>query len=136
MSPTCGDASKDRLFAAWLDLAFAILFTLAIVAELQDKSVMPTVVGIPTFFVYFFLSELVFGASPGKLVFGLRVVRSDGRRRAWWQILVRTLLRLVEVNPVLLGGLPAGIVILVTRRRQRIGDVLAGTLVISPGKYA
>ena len=36
----------------------------------------------------------------------------------------------VEVNPFLLGGLPAGLVLMVTPRRQRIGDLVAGTYVL------
>jgi uncharacterized RDD family membrane protein YckC len=39
-------------------------------------------------------------------------------------------LRLIEVNPFLVGGLPAGLVLLLTRRRQRLGDLLAGTYVV------
>jgi hypothetical protein len=45
--------------------------------------------------------------------------------------MLRTLLRVIEVNPILLGALPAGIMLLVTKRRQRLGDLLAGTVVIS-----
>ena len=37
----------------------------------------------------------------------------------------------IEVNPLLLGGLPAGLVVIATERKQRIGDLLAGTLVVS-----
>jgi uncharacterized RDD family membrane protein YckC len=37
---------------------------------------------------------------------------------------------ILEVNPLLLGGLPAGLVIISTKRKQRIGDLLAGTLVV------
>jgi uncharacterized RDD family membrane protein YckC len=39
-------------------------------------------------------------------------------------------MRLVEVNPLLLGALPAGISILATERKQRIGDLQAGTVVV------
>jgi uncharacterized RDD family membrane protein YckC len=40
-------------------------------------------------------------------------------------------LRIIEVNPLLLGGIPAGIVVISTSRKQRIGDLLAGTIVVS-----
>jgi hypothetical protein len=40
------------------------------------------------------------------------------------------LFRLLEVNPLLLGDLPAGISIVSSRDRQRIGDRVAGTVVI------
>jgi uncharacterized RDD family membrane protein YckC len=41
------------------------------------------------------------------------------------------LLRILEVNPLLIGALPASIAILSSKRRQRIGDMLAGTVVVS-----
>jgi len=45
--------------------------------------------------------------------------------------LIRTLARLLEANPILLGGIPAGIAIFSSPRKQRIGDSLAGTVVVS-----
>jgi uncharacterized RDD family membrane protein YckC len=36
----------------------------------------------------------------------------------------------LEANPILLGGIPAGIAIFSSERKQRIGDALAGTVVI------
>jgi uncharacterized RDD family membrane protein YckC len=46
-------------------------------------------------------------------------------------VLVRTLLRLLEANPLLFGGLPAGVAILLSGRNQRLGDLAAGTMVVS-----
>jgi uncharacterized RDD family membrane protein YckC len=40
-------------------------------------------------------------------------------------------MRVIEVNPVLLGALPAGIAIISSDLKQRMGDSLAGTLVVS-----
>ena len=62
---------------------------------------------------------------------GLVVRKLDGSRCDWKAALIRSALRLVEVNPLLLGGLPAGLVIIASERKQRIGDLLAGTLVVS-----
>jgi len=59
------------------------------------------------------------------------VVRKlDGSPCDWKAALIRGALRLVEVNPILLGGLPAGLAIIASARKQRIGDMLAGTLVV------
>ena len=63
------------------------------------------------------------------MLFGLWVRRLEGGPCSWKQAGIRTIARLIEVNPLLLGGLPAGIVILMTEKRQRIGDILAGTVV-------
>jgi uncharacterized RDD family membrane protein YckC len=79
---------------------------------------------------YFPLFEHVFGKTVGKFVCRVRVVDEGGLRPSWGQALVRTLLRLLEVNPVLLGGVPAGLFVLATRKKQRLGDMVAGTYVL------
>lgn len=82
---------------------------------------------------YFPVMESCFGGTLGKLATGIRVVDIDGGRPAWWQSIVRTLLRLIEVNPFLFGGIPAGLVALLTPHRQRVGDLLARTYVLRSG---
>lgn len=68
------------------------------------------------------------GATPGKKVMGLQVVHDDGTPVAWPAALVRNLLRAVDFLPLLYG---AGLVsILVSRDFKRLGDVVAGTLVV------
>lgn len=74
--------------------------------------------------------QAAFGTTIMKRAFGLAVVRLDGTRAGFREALVRTLLRIVEVNPLLFGGLPAGLSIAFTKRRQRLGDILAGTAVV------
>jgi uncharacterized RDD family membrane protein YckC len=79
---------------------------------------------------YFVALEAFFGRTLGKFITGTIVVDRTGRLPSLAKVLLRTLLRLVEVNPLLIGGLPAGIALLSTRRHQRIGDVLADTYVV------
>jgi uncharacterized RDD family membrane protein YckC len=81
------------------------------------------------------LLEWLTGRTIGKLLLGIVVVRFDGGRTRFWQILVRTLLRVVEVNPVLFGALPAGVLVLVSPNRQRLGDRLAGTVVVRTWRW-
>jgi uncharacterized RDD family membrane protein YckC len=79
---------------------------------------------------YFVVFEAVWGRTLGKLITGTIVIDRDGRAPGFAKAIARTLLRLIEVNPVLIGGLPAGIALLVTKRHQRMGDLLAGTYVV------
>lgn len=79
---------------------------------------------------YFPLLEWRFGATLGKLLCRTRVVGPDGGRPSFSQALVRSLLRLIEVNPVLMGGIPAGIMVLASKKKQRLGDMAAGTFVL------
>ena len=66
------------------------------------------------------------GRTPGKRLNGLRVVRVEGHPVGFLTSAVRNLLRIIDFLPgsYLLGA----IVILATRKNQRIGDVIAGTL--------
>lgn len=80
-------------------------------------------------FAYFSAWEGALATTPGKRVFGLRVVRAgDGRPCGPPAALVRTLLRIVDN---ILFSLPGLVAIVSSPRRQRIGDRVAGTLVVS-----
>ncbi len=61
---------------------------------------------------------------------GTVVVNERGGRPSIGQVLVRTVFRLIEVNPLLAGGVPAGIVAAISKRKQRLGDLVANTYVI------
>ena len=74
---------------------------------------------------YFFATESGGGQTFGKKLMKLRVVRADGRPAGMGEIAVRTILRVVDNYLI---GL---IVMLATgERRQRIGDLAAGTIVV------
>ncbi|NLH43328.1 MAG: RDD family protein [Planctomycetes bacterium] len=78
---------------------------------------------------YFFFFELwMNGQTPGKKSLKIRVVRLEGGAITFDSIAVRNLLRVVDV----LGfyGV-AGIAMFLTRKSQRLGDLAAGTVVIS-----
>ncbi|MEI7932607.1 MAG: RDD family protein [Alphaproteobacteria bacterium] len=79
---------------------------------------------------HYIVGEGVWGRTLGKLVTGTVVINRAGDRPGMGRAAVRTLLRLVEVNPVLVGGLPAGIAVLASSGRQRLGDMAAGTYVV------
>lgn len=69
------------------------------------------------------------GATPGKRALGIRVVTTEGQPPNAFQLLVRALLQPVDVLvmvPVSIGL----IVIASTPRNQRIGDLVAGTMVV------
>jgi uncharacterized RDD family membrane protein YckC len=65
------------------------------------------------------------GQTPGKKLFGLRVVTIDGSPLSLGKCLIRETMRYVDVMFVLPGLLS----ILLTKKHQRLGDLLAGTMV-------
>jgi uncharacterized RDD family membrane protein YckC len=127
-----GDASKARLIALFIDHLIGFALMLVAVAFVPES--MPVVKAILFFLVYlayFVVLEGLWSRTVGKFVQGLMVRKLDGSRCDWKAALIRGGLRIIEVNPLLLGGLPAGLVVIATERKQRIGDLLAGTLVVS-----
>ena len=127
-----GDTSKARLIAVFIDHLIAFALTLLVVAFVPEGiPTLKAVLFFLTYLAYFFLMEALCCRTLGKLFQGLVVRKLDGSRCDWKAALIRSVLRIVEVNPLLLGGLPAGLVIIASERKQRIGDLLAGTLVVS-----
>lgn len=79
------------------------------------------------FAVYATLFEYLMGATPGKLIVGCRVVVAEGRRCDLKAALLRNLVRPVEFHlPAIL------LMVFLTPSRQRLGDVLATTVVVEP----
>jgi uncharacterized RDD family membrane protein YckC len=127
-----GDTSKARLIAVFIDHLIAFALMMFVVALVPES--LPVVKGVFFFLVYlayFVVLEAVWSRTFGKYFQGLIVRKLDGSRCDWKASLIRGGLRILEVNPLLLGGLPAGIAILSSERKQRIGDMIAGTVVVS-----
>ncbi|MGH9170040.1 MAG: RDD family protein [Acidimicrobiales bacterium] len=81
------------------------------------------------FIGYFVLFEMLWsGRSPGKRLTGIRVVKAGGQAVGFWASLLRNLGRLLDVLPSMnaLGV----VMILATTRNQRLGDLMAGTVVV------
>lgn len=82
-------------------------------------------------FLYYVLFEALAQGTPGKLVCGLRVVQSrDGGRIGASEAILRTLLRVVDAFPYVVPYLVAAAVVGLLKRNQRVGDLVAETLVI------
>lgn len=83
-------------------------------------------------FAYYTLFEGLLGFTPGKLLFGLRILKYDAPKRPGLaRALVRSAARLVDgIGFYLVGWTLA----LSSPQRQRLGDRLAGTLVVRGGR--
>ena len=78
--------------------------------------------------IYFAAWEAIKGRTPGKMAAGLRVVTTTGRPIGTSHAILRNLLRAADMLPF---GYVAGLVSMtISRRFQRIGDLVAGTIVI------
>ena len=82
---------------------------------------------------YFNLFEWLWnGQTPGKRLLHLRVIKVDGTPVSWIDVLLRNLSRPIDTfGPMGLIGL---LMIFVSRKAQRLGDLMARTLVIHETK--
>jgi len=73
------------------------------------------------------------GQSPGKMALRLRVIRLDGKRPGFVDYLMRWSFRALEIY--FSFGAVAIIAIISSAYNQRLGDILANTVVVSIGKH-
>lgn len=80
--------------------------------------------------VYFLCFEAVWdGRTPGKRALGLRVLHDGGEPLSFRGSVLRNLIRIVDLQPAYAGVVGAA-TILLNRRAQRLGDLVAGTIVV------
>lgn len=131
----------QRLPAFLIDLGVRILIALLIISA--ARFLLPRGYDVGLGLVVFFLSSWFYGAlleaflngqTPGKRLLRLRVLSTDGRPITLVQALLRNLLREADLLPLISLVVPTGalglIVMAQNRRFQRLGDLVAGTMVV------
>lgn len=124
----------ERILAFLVDLSILIIYVVMaslVMAGLEEGNEMMYyfVLGLP-FFLYHLLWETFWnGRTPGKALLQIRVVKKDGSRPEFSNYLVRWLLRFIDID--LTSGGIAVVTILLNGKGQRLGDIAAGTTVIS-----
>ena len=78
-------------------------------------------------FLYYWLLEATAGATLGKAIAGIQVRQADGQQCGLRPALLRNLLRIVDAIAFYLVGF---LVALFSRKSQRVGDHVAGTVVV------
>lgn len=133
-------AGPGRRGAAWvLDLVVrvAALFVMALlmlpfgaVPELASVGGGLVLVGmfLLDWFYGVFFESVMAGQTPGKKLMSIRVVRADGAPAQLPDLVLRNLMRAVDVLPVL-GGVGL-VTMLIDDRLRRLGDLVAGTVVV------
>lgn len=79
-------------------------------------------------FLYYIVMEGLYGGTLGKLAVGIRVVREDGSPLDWGSSVVRNILRIADT--FFLGYIVGAISVWSSDKRQRVGDRVAGTVVV------
>ena len=79
---------------------------------------------------YFLLCEWFWdGRTPGKRAIGLRVVHVGGEPLSFQGSVLRNLIRIIDLQPGG-SGVAGAVCILANKRAQRLGDMVAGTMVV------
>jgi len=107
---TLGASSISNTLGAWL---YAILGLIA----------------FGFFWGYYIFFEIAWnGQTPGKRWTGIRVIRMDGTPVAATEVIIRNLVRIIDLLPTAYG---VGVLsMFITDKSRRIGDLAAGTVVV------
>ncbi|RNL85627.1 RDD family protein [Sinomicrobium pectinilyticum] len=84
---------------------------------------------LPFIFYTLLFESMLEGQTPGKRLLKIKVVKIDGYQASFPDYLIRWFLRIVDIN--MLSGIIAIISIVASEKSQRLGDMTAGTSVIS-----
>ena len=125
------------LFLAWCALYFAASLALDVVQWLRGLEGSVRALLIAAAFGaqwgWWTVSEFLMGGqTPGKRLLGIRVVRRDGGPVGLTDSAVRNLFRVLDFLPV---GYAAGLLAMLSgREARRLGDIVAGTVVVKAGQ--
>ena len=77
---------------------------------------------------YLVFEALNAGRTPGKAAFGIRVASVDGQPVSFGAVTIRTLFRVIDFLPALYAI--GAVTVMANARNQRLGDLVAGTVVV------
>ncbi len=118
----------DRIFAFVIDFIIVSLTSLIIYTG-QGINVIFLFLAFAFFLLYSLLFELMNnGKSLGKMILGLKVMKTEGTQAIAGDYLARWVFRSLELY--LTAGLFAAIMVSLSDKNQRLGDLVANTVVI------
>nr|WP_321413857.1 RDD family protein [uncultured Allomuricauda sp.] len=129
----------ERMLAYIIDTFIIVVYTILIFVflasldiDMGDQWAFYLILSLPAFLYYLLFETLMDGKTIGKGAMNLRVVKLDGSKPNFGNYFVRWALRIIDVG--ITSGGAAVLTILIRGKGQRIGDIAAGTTVISEKK--
>lgn len=121
----------DRIWAYCIDVCikYAYLFFIGMISISADSWVLMLVLALPFMFYTLLFELLNDGYTPGKRAMQIQVVRIDGKQLELAAVVLRWLFRIIDLW--LFSPVVAFMTTISTVKAQRVGDLVAGTLVIS-----
>ncbi|WP_053966542.1 RDD family protein [Haloarcula rubripromontorii] len=133
---TEGDVVWRRIVAIVIDVVLIGVVSSAITGILGQVRLafLGSLLGLLIGFGYYIYLEGTYGQTIGKMALDIVVVTEDGDPIEYGPAAIRTVLRIVDALPAFyLIGIVA---VLVTDRKQRLGDIVADTVVVRAGETA
>lgn len=127
-----GSYLLDRLIITGYIAIILIIMNITNIKHGFDAWIAYLLFGLPIFFYSLVFEVLMNGQTPGKHFNKIRVVKLDGSKPTFSSYLLRWMLNFIDFS--LSSGSVALVSILLTGRGQRLGDLAAGTTVISEKK--
>ncbi|MGB6152129.1 MAG: RDD family protein [Pricia sp.] len=130
-----GDRMLAYLIDSFIILVYFVLMIILLVslnADFADIWAFYMVLSLPAFLYYVLLETFMNGQTVGKSLMQIRVVKLDGSKPGFASYFIRWILRIIDV--VLTSGGVAVFTILIKGTGQRVGDIAAGTTVITEKK--
>ena len=119
-------------FVIWVYTILMFLLLASLEIDFADMWALYLLLGLPAFLYYLLFETFTDGKTIGKGLMSIRVVKLDGSKPGFGNYFVRWVLRIVDVT--ITSGGAAVLTILIRGNGQRIGDIAAGTTVISEKK--
>lgn len=124
-----------RLLAWLIDICIVAFFVFGMVTAVPSLFIggftdgfMVIFVMLPSYLYHLYMEILLKGQSLGKKALGIQVVDKSGREPSLSQYFLRWVLRIVDMGITM--GVGATVAYTMTPYNQRIGDLVAGTIVI------
>jgi uncharacterized RDD family membrane protein YckC len=125
----------DRIIGAIIDWVILVAYVIIILVALNFGNTkasgymfLAIILLLPIFFYDLLCELLLSGQSLGKKVMGIKVISLSGQQPSFSQYLNRWIFRLIDCT--LTSNMLAVILVAATEKKQRLGDIIAGTVLV------
>ena len=122
------------VMTAYMITAYMFLYYSTILEKIQgldgwSQMAVQSIIFLPVMFYSLIFETFFEGQSLGKKLVRIKVVKIEGYQSSFGDYLIRWLFRMIDI--VILSGVVAFVSVVLSKKSQRLGDMAAGTSVIT-----
>lgn len=122
------------VMTAYMITAYLFLYYSTILEKIQgldgwSQMAVQSIIFLPVMFYSLIFETFFEGQSLGKKLVRIKVVKIEGYQSSFGDYLIRWLFRMIDI--VILSGVVAFVSVVLSKKSQRLGDMAAGTSVIT-----